>query len=90
MLQRTLPFVDTVQITPYLQSSDALSQLNPTARVTIGTRISNRLYLTVSRTLTSQDELLLLEYDQNDRVSWVLSRNEDRTFALDFRIRFAY
>ncbi len=90
VLQRTLPFVDTVQITPFLETNEAVRQANPTARVTLGTRISNRLYLTVSRTLTTQDELLVLEYDQNDRVSWVLSRNEDRTFALDVRIRFAF
>ena len=90
VVRRTLPIVDTVQITPLLESNDALRQLNPTARVTLGTRISNRVYLTYSRTLTTEDDILLIEYDQNDRVSWVLSRNEDRTFALDFRIRFVF
>jgi hypothetical protein len=90
VVQRTLPgLVDTVQITPLLESSDAL-RFNATARVTLGKRISNRVYLTYSRTLATQDEILVLEYDQNDRVSWVLSRNEDRTLALDFRIRFVF
>jgi hypothetical protein len=49
------------------------------------------VFLTYSRTLGTsalRDEIILLEYDQNDRVSWVLSRNEDRTLALDFRIRY--
>ena len=36
----------------------------------------------------SERNLVSSEYDQNDRVSWVLSRNEDRTLALDFRIRY--
>jgi hypothetical protein len=90
VIQRTLPgLVDTVQITPLLEN-EALRQPSATARITLGRRISNRVYLTVSRTLTTQDELLVLEYDQSDRISWVLSRNEDRTFALDFRIRFVF
>jgi hypothetical protein len=90
VVQRTLPLVDTVQITPFLESNQALRQLNPTARVTLGKQISNRVYLTYSRTLTTQDEILVIEYDQNDRISWVLSRNEDRTLALDVRIRFVF
>ena len=36
------------------------------------------------------DMVVLLEYDQNDRVSWILSRNENRTFALDVRIRYVH
>ena len=74
-----------------LTSEVAFQQLNPTARVTLGKRIGPRAYLTYSRTVgisAAQDEVILLEYDQNDRVSWVLSRNENRTFALDFRIRY--
>ena len=31
-----------------------------------------------------------IEYEQSDRISWVLSRNEDCTFALDFRIRHIF
>jgi hypothetical protein len=83
--------LDTVQINPVLAGEVAFQQLNPSARITLGRRISPRVYLTYSRTVgvsAAQDEIILLEYDQNDRVSWVLSRNEDRTFALDFRIRY--
>ncbi len=71
----------------------AFQQLNPSARITLGKRISPRVFLTYSRTLgtsATQDEVILLEYDQNDRVSWILSRNENRTFALDFRIRYVH
>jgi len=83
--------LDTVQITPLLPGDAPLQQLNPTARVTLGKRISPRVFLTYSRSLSGpQDEVILLEYDQNDRISWVLSRNENRTYALDFRIRYVH
>ncbi len=83
--------VDTVQITPVLLGEQAFQQVNPMARITFGKRISPRVYLTYSRTLGGlEEELIMLEYDQNDRLSWVLSRNEDRTFALDFRIRYVF
>lgn len=92
VVERTGTF-DTVQITPTLANADDTSiTANPSARITLGKRISPRVYLTYSRLLTGpqQDEVIVLEYDQSDRVSWVLSRNEDRTFALDFRIRYAF
>jgi hypothetical protein len=88
--------VDTFQITPmltdpYLQSSSRLN-VNPAARVTIGKRISDRVYLTYARSLSSSrfDELILLEYDQTDRLGWVLSQNEDRTYALEVRKRHLF
>jgi autotransporter translocation and assembly factor TamB len=83
--------LDTVQITPLLNNETAFQQLDPSARITLGKRISPRVYLTYSRTLnTRQDEIILLEYDQSDRLSWVLSRNEDRSYALDFRLRYVF
>ena len=83
--------LDTVQIA-LLNNAVAFQQLNPSARITLGKRISNRVYLTYSRTYgdSAQDEIILIEYDQSDRLSWVLSRNEDRTLAIDFRIRFVF
>jgi hypothetical protein len=93
VVERMLP-IDTVQITPLLSSDISFQQLNPSARVTLGTRISPRVYLTYSRTLNTtgaaSEEIILLEYEQSDRISWVLSRNEDRSFALDFRIRYVF
>jgi len=90
VVERTLP-IDTVQIVPLLGNEATLQQLNPAARVTLGKRLSNRIYLTYSRTFAAaQNEVILIEFDQSDRVSWVLSRNEDRTFALDFRIRYVF
>ena len=87
--------VDTFQITPLLsdpyQHSARLS-VNPTARVTIGKRISNRIFLTYARSLSSstRDEIILLEFDESDTLAWVLSQNEDRTYALEVRKRHAF
>ena len=82
--------VDTFQITPLLvdpyQQSAGLA-VNPAARVTIGKRLSDRIYLTYARSLSSstRDEIILLEYDQSDTLGWVLSQNEDGTYALEVR-----
>ncbi|MBE3132672.1 MAG: translocation/assembly module TamB domain-containing protein, partial [Acidobacteria bacterium] len=80
--------LDTFQIRPSL-ASDAYQRLSATARLIFGKRISERLYLTFSRSLSSasRDQVILLEYDQSDRLSWVLSQNENNTYALDVRVR---
>jgi translocation and assembly module TamB len=87
--------VDTFQITPLLtdpyQRVSGLA-VNPAARVTIGKRLSDRVYLTYARTLSSEtrDEVILLEYDQSDTMGWVLSKNEDDTYALEVRKRVTF
>jgi translocation-and-assembly-module (TAM) inner membrane subunit TamB-like protein len=90
VVQRTIPF-DTFSIIPLLGNEVTL-QGTAGARVTLGKRISDRVFLTYSRALntTKVYDIVLLEYEQSDRVSWVLSRNEDGTFALDFRIRHVF
>jgi autotransporter translocation and assembly factor TamB len=85
--------VDTFQLTPSLgQLYEQSSRVTPGARLTIGKRVSDRVYLTYSRSLvsTTRDQLILLEYDQSDRFSWVLSQNEDETYALDVRVRHVF
>ena len=87
--------VDTFQLTPSLIDPYNLqtSRLNPTARLTIGKRISDRVYLTFSRSLgtTINDQIVLLEYEESDRLSWILSRNEDsQTYAIEFRVRHVF
>jgi hypothetical protein len=85
--------VDTFQLTPSLVDPNAQSsRLDPAARLTIGKRLSERIYLTYSRSLSAstRDQIILLEYDQTDRFSWILSRNEDRTYALDVRVRRSF
>jgi hypothetical protein len=87
--QKTLG-VDTFQITPSLSDPNNLSsRLEPGARVTILKRVSDRVSITYSRSLASstRDQIILLEYDQTDKFSWVLSRNEDGTYALDWQVR---
>ena len=82
--------VDTFQLTPSLvDPNQQSSRLDPAARLVIGKRLSDRLFLTYSQSLSSSTsgQIILLEYDQTDRFSWVLSRNEDRTYALDVRVR---
>jgi len=83
--------VDTFQLTPSFVDpySQQTSRLNPTARLTIGKRISDRVYLTFSRSLGTiiNDQIVLLEIESTDRLSWILSRNEDQTYALEFRLR---
>jgi hypothetical protein len=83
--------VDAFQITPSLQDPNAQSSrgLDPGMRLTVLKRLSERLYLTYSRSLSSstRDQVILLEFDQSDRLSWILWRNEDGIYALDWRIR---
>jgi len=85
--------VDSVQITPSLVNiGQQSSRLSPGARLTIGKRISERLYLTFAQLLTSEqrDQLILLEFTQNDRLSWIVSQNEDDTYAVDVRVRHIF
>ena len=86
--------VDTFEIVPSLDDPAAQqsTQLIPTARVLIGRRISDRAHVTFSRAVSgnNQDLIVILEYDATERLSWVLSQNEDRTYALDFRVRHAF
>ncbi len=66
--------------------------LTPSARLILGRRLSNRAYLTFARALggTQREQIIILEYDQNDRLGWVVTQNGDRTFALDFRVRHRF
>jgi len=88
--------LDTFQLSPSFLDSTNLQgtlRLNPTARLTIGKRISDRVYLTFSRSLgtTINDQIVLLEIEESDRLSWVLSRNEDlQTYALEVRVRHVF
>jgi hypothetical protein len=86
--------VDSVQITPLLGdlSAQQSSRLTAAARLTIGKRISDKLYLTYSRALNApaSDQIILLEFTQSDRLAWILSQNEDRTYALDIRVRHVF
>jgi TamB, inner membrane protein subunit of TAM complex len=66
--------------------------LTPSARLILGRRLSNRAYLTFARALggAQREQIIILEYDQSDRVGWVVTQNGDRTYALDFRVRHRF
>ena len=84
--------LDAVQITPNV-GFDPNQRFNTTARLTVGKRISDKVYLTFSRSLNTAGggtQVILLEYDQSARLSWIVSRNEDGTYALDVRVRHVF
>ena len=86
--------VDTVQITPLLGdiSAQQSSRLSPSARLTIGKRhLGPPLpHLLAGAQHLTRDEIILLEYNQSDRLSWIVSQNEDRTYAIDVRVRHVF
>ena len=68
----------------------SVDPLTPTARLVLGKRLSNRAYLTYSRALsttTNSDQVIVLEYDQSDRLGWVLTQTGTSIFAIDMRVR---
>ena len=36
---------------------------------------------------STRDQVVILEYDQSDRIGYVFTVNGDRTFAIDLRVR---
>ena len=76
----------TAQITPTLGTE---GDLLTSARLILGKRLSPRAFLTFSRALgtTQRDQVIVLEYDQNDRLGFVFTQNGDRSFAIEFRVR---
>jgi len=48
--------------------------------------------LTFSRSLSTaiSDQILLVEFDESNRLSWILSRNEDATYAIEVRVRHVF
>jgi hypothetical protein len=80
--------IDTVQISPSIGTET--DPLTPTARLIVGKRLSSRAYITFARALattTRSEQVIILEYDQSDRLGWVLTQNGANRFAIDFRVR---
>ena len=81
----------TVQIAPSIGTE--ADPLNPSARLIIGKRISNRAYLTFARALGGtavRDQIITVEYDQNDRLGFVITQTGNNTFAIEFRVRHVF
>ena len=80
-----------MQLSPSLGTAN--DPLTPTARLTIGKRLSNRAYLHLRARAGHdhpRDQIIVLEYDQCDRVGWVLTQTSDRQFSVDFRVRRSF
>jgi translocation and assembly module TamB len=82
--------LDTAQITPTIGSE--ADPLATSIRLILGKRLSPRAFLTYSRALgtAARDQIIVLEYDQSDRLGFVLTQTGDRTFAIDFRVRHSF
>ena len=82
-----------VQIAPSLgPEGDAL---NASARLIIGRRISDRAYLTYARALGGtatgvRDQIITVEYDQSDRLGFVITQTGNNTYAIEFRVRHVF
>lgn len=83
--------LDTAQISPNFGASET-DPLTFSPRLILGKRLSPRAFLTFSRALgtTDRNQIIVLEYDQNDRLGFVITQNSDRTFAVDFRVRRSF
>jgi hypothetical protein len=80
------------QISPTFGSASEGDPLTASARILLGRRISNRAYLTFTRDLggTASDQIVVLEYEQNDRLGWVLTQTGSQTFSIEFRVRHVF
>jgi autotransporter translocation and assembly factor TamB len=76
--------LSSFRVDPFLAGAEN----DPTARVTISERLSSDLAITYSRNLsTSQEQIVVLEYDVNKNLSIIATRDEDGKFGIDFRFR---
>jgi translocation and assembly module TamB len=76
--------LESFRVDPFLAGAEN----DPTARVTITERISRDLTVTISRNLTtSEEQIVVLEYDVTRNMTVVATRDENGQFGLDFRFR---
>jgi hypothetical protein len=81
----------TVQIIPGFGTGAQGDPFLASARVVIGQRVSNRIYLTFARALgTTREQVIVLEFDQSERISWIVTQNQDGTISIDFRVRHVF
>jgi hypothetical protein len=76
--------LSTFRVDPFLAGAEN----DPTARITISERLSPDLSITFSRNLsTSQEQIVLIEYDVNKNLSIIATRDENGQYGIDFRFR---
>lgn len=82
-LKRVIGF-DTFSLDTYSTSAES----SPKARVTVGKQISRDLFITYSKSVSSQEQdLIFIEYRISPRWTVVASSDEKGYFGLDFRYR---
>jgi hypothetical protein len=79
--------LDTAQVTPTFGTEN--DPLATSARLILGKRLSPRAFLTFSKPLGTADrnQIIVLEYDQSDRLGFVITQIGESTFAVDLRVR---
>ncbi len=76
--------LDRFRIDPFLVGSER----DPSARVTFGQQVTKDLSITYSTSVSSSEQqVILLEYDLNDTTSVIASRDAEGSFGLDIRFR---
>jgi hypothetical protein len=80
------PIVD-MQVTPVLGREMSLQQMSPDGRLILTRALPGNVWVMYARTFQRPDEVIRVEYDQSERLTWVLTRNEDRSFSVEFRVR---
>ena len=83
--------LDTAQIAPTFGASEG-DPVAASARLILGKRLSPRAFLTFSRALGTADrnQIIVLEYDQSDRLGFVVTQIGQSVFAIDLRVRRSY
>ena len=90
-VERALGPGTTVHITPSFGTET--DPLAASARLIIGKRLSNNAYLTFARALGGtavRDQIITVEYDQSERLGFVITQTGNNTFAIDFRVRHIF
>ena len=82
--------LDTAQVSPTIGTEN--DPLTPSARLILGKRLSPRAFLTYSRALgiADRNQIIVLEYDQSDRLGFVITQIGESTFAVDLRVRRSF
>jgi translocation and assembly module TamB len=82
--------LDTAQVSPTIGTEN--DPLTPSARLILGKRLSPRAFLTYSRALgiADRNQIIVLEYDQSDRLGFVITQIGESTFAIDLRVRRSF
>jgi hypothetical protein len=83
--------LDTAQVTPTIGTENDPLSLS-SARLILGKRLSPRAFLTFSRALgtVDRDQIIVLEYDQSERLGFVITQIGASIFAVDLRVRRSF